>query len=760
MSTKIKICKGLYSNYQTEFIEYNNVQVLETDCKNENKQYLVLYADEIHKLFLDIDYKINDDEQYEIIKNEIEQDINDNFGKYDISIGESHNLNKKVSFRIIFNSKKMVVSEMKNFVAECIQPKFKYNCVDLCVYRNGKIRLPYSSKDNENRPLNIIKGEFIDFITILCDKASMIDFTIDLKNNKKQTKLIDKEIKSMEKQNIQNIKVDNDIMIDILDNLKLKRCDEYGDWFLIGCALCNDGYDISLFKSFSTRSKSYHEFDEYKPWKACRENHYNKITSSSIWYMLKQDNPNKFIELRNKTDEKKYDFKLNITENHFNFNLMHQLIKDDIQQFGELDYKIRHFHKSKSFQYFNYFHMDIINLNSTFLINYIGKQRQIEKINIDGYKTFTFNNIDFIKEWSSSQFKQQYSSIEFAPKEQLGEHKFNLFTSYAYEDENLQFDINKIDKILKHIRYVCNADNVYEYVLNWLAHIVQKPYRKTEVVIVLYSHWEGVGKNAITDLLHKIFNGYIGDITLESLISKFNSDLKAKVLLIGDEITPKAKELNNELKNAITRKNLNIEYKGAEKTVVKDTANYIFTTNNERAFRVSETDRRYCLIECPTKLKNASYFDLLYKDIENDDVCKHFFNYLLDRDISNVNIRKMPMTKYKQQIIKHSLPSYFQMIIKNPENFIKDNLMLDDKLTIQRLIDISKDFEKKEKGYAIDYTDQKISKDFKRHFASFYIRSNAERYYEFKTLNDLQEHLKVEFNLNDDSDDSDDSDSE
>ena len=91
---------------------------------------------------------------------------------------------------------------------------------------------------------------------------------------------------------------------------------------------------------------------------------------------------------------------------------------------------------------------------------------------------------------------------------------------------------------------------------------------------------------------------------------------------------------------------------------------------------------------------------------------------------------------------------------KKIENFIKDNLTFDTKLTIQTLIDIAKDFEKKEKGYATDYTDQKISKDFKRHFEHFYKRSSADRYYEFEKLDELQSHLNKEFNLNiDDSED-------
>ena len=220
---------------------------------------------------------------------------------------------------------------------------------------------------------------------------------------------------------------------------------------------------------------------------------------------------------------------------------------------------------------------------------------------------------------------------------------FNLFNGFVYEDENKQYNLSDIQPILDHIKYICNEEEkVYNYVLDWVSHIIQKPNRKTETSLVIYSHKHGVGKNVFTEILQKIFNGYVlSDVKLDNLVGKFNSVLKAKLLIIADEVSPSAKELNDTLKNMITRKEINIEYKGKESIKMKDTANYIFTTNNELAFKVSEEDRRYCLIECPTVKKDADYFDILYKLIDDDSIIKQLFNFFLVRDITNINIRNI-----------------------------------------------------------------------------------------------------------------------
>ena len=69
----------------------------------------------------------------------------------------------------------------------------------------------------------------------------------------------------------------------------------------------------------------------------------------------------------------------------------------------------------------------------------------------------------------------------------------------------------KFSRFVDHIKYICNyQDNVTEYIINWLAHIIQNPTRKTETAIVFYSYLEGIGKNAFTDIVTKLFDSYVG----------------------------------------------------------------------------------------------------------------------------------------------------------------------------------------------------------------------------------------------------------
>ena len=63
---------------------------------------------------------------------------------------------------------------------------------------------------------------------------------------------------------------------------------------------------------------------------------------------------------------------------------------------------------------------------------------------------------------------------------------------------------------------------IYEYFKQWIAHIIQHPYRKTNSAIVLYSETKGVGKNCIVECINRLLKGYkakvesIEDIIIES----------------------------------------------------------------------------------------------------------------------------------------------------------------------------------------------------------------------------------------------------
>jgi len=708
----------------------------------------------MHKIYFDLDMSKDQYEKigtYEEVKTNILNTFKNQLSEYSsLSIAESCKKDYKISYRIVLNDYKLKIKEMKDWVKdikENFQEPFK-SCIDTMPYMsNGMIRLPFCSKDGEDRPLNIIQGKFKDFITCYCKDAIEIDITeIKSKDIKKE---IDKIKKIVNKEKINNNKVSDDIMTELLNNLKYSRCDDYKEWVQVGMALYNDGYDIKLYRDFSKRSKKYTLGCEVRKWQQFKD-FKDGITTASLWYYLSQDNNEKFIELKDKVDCKNYDFKIDLTESTFDLKKMYQLMVSDVAEMGFTEYTTRFFIKSKSYNYFNHYHFLMSDQNIYFKIQYIGKRKEINNIDMNGYKQLRTPQPKggdwwFVSSWMENINSKTYSTIDFKPKQKIKDDIFNLFNGFDYEDDNLKYDLELIKPILDHIRYLCNEEKddkqiMTNYILNWISHIIQKPSRKTESALVFYSRVQGVGKNAFTDIIKSLFNGYTAsDQNLERLLGKFNALLKAKLIVIADEVSPTAKELNDSLKNIITRKEINIEYKGKDPIPMLDTMNYIFTTNNELAFKVDCEDRRYCLIECPEIKKDDVYFDNLYNTIDDKNTMKSLFNFFLTRDIKNINIRNIPITDYKKRNQQQNLPIYIKMIKDTPSDYINQDInpvFINTKM---------QQYCKNRNFCAPRVTDRQISLDLNKYYGRFKIKAHGVMVFRFLDIDELERHIKDTF---------------
>ena len=278
------------------------------------------------------------------------------------------------------------------------------------------------------------------------------------------------------------------------------------------------------------------------------------------------------------------------------------------------------------------------------------------------------------KVWVKNINRREVNKIVFDPRNQSPDCH-NLWTGYplgeletvASCDESLCSPI--IDHIHKHW---CRSNQDHtDYVLNWLASKLQKPWKKVAVTIVLKSK-EGSGKNIILNHFKKIMgNYYISLSNVKNVLGDFNGAIEGKMLINADEISygGNKKEMN-QLKALITEDETVINKKNKEQFKINNYADYIFTTNELWFIGVTSHSRRFFVLDMDDWLSGVkdgpeknTYIQTLL-DVPSDCLAK----YLLTRDISGFNPREFARTDLFQRQVQLNWTSDVKYIHKIMES--------------------------------------------------------------------------------------------
>lgn len=593
---------------------------------------------------------------------------------------------------------------------------------------NGTLReykLIDAPKDNK---INAMSEELIDeLLHLFIEKGKPDDKFYD--------KVIKKEINKVIKKQIQHDKLSNEEMKLLLQKINLDRSTYYNYWILVGLALKNDGFDFELWDEFSKRSKEkYQEGETYYLWNHHLQPH--TITTRTLIMWFQEDNNNEYKKMLTSQKINNYDVVIDLTnENEYNDNKMIKLLESDIEQLGEYDY-MNNISITKSFKYFNNFHMHIRDNNTFYRIDIDGKRNYLSYIS-DMNASYAHLKVGekekpFINMWKSSSKRQMYNKFDFMPNMKCSSNIFNTFTGFVYDSEIKEYDITKIQPILDHIKHVCIKQEYADYIIKYFAHIRQKPNKKTLVCVVLYSDTHGVGKNTVIDPFIKIFKGYESKIREEDINAKFNKILENKLFAYGDEIKGSNKHDADNIKNLITQTEINIEPKGKDSYKIKDMTNYALTTNHSNSIKIEDTDRRFFIVECNDEVKSEAYFDNLYDNyINNDEVIAELDKYLSTYDLTGFKPKNMPITKQKQQMALYNLHAHIKLIQESPEMFCGHNENGKAKVfTTKEIIIKAKEYAKNNR-ISYSHTEDKISKDLSKYFGDFKIKRNGKMIYKF-----------------------------
>lgn len=282
------------------------------------------------------------------------------------------------------------------------------------------------------------------------------------------------------------------------------------------------------------------------------------------------------------------------------------------------------------------------------------------------HREISFDRVDFIPYAPGEKYR---------PEGKI----FNTFTGFKAKP-TMSYDFTPIQPIISHIREVLAAgnDQLFEYLANWLAHIVQKPRVKLGTAIVFQAS-QGCGKNIFTDFLVSSIIGPRFSVTIddvEQITGRFNVVMENKLLTVCDEMGNfgGCYKTNDKLKSLITQSEHNIERKGIDMVTVHDYNNYIMQSNNPWPVRVEAGDRRYVVIACSEeRIGDFDYFKELAasQTPANADL---FLTWLLDRDISEWNPRIIPDTELRRELKMRALdlPAQFLIHMLSPETQLYD----------------------------------------------------------------------------------------
>lgn len=252
------------------------------------------------------------------------------------------------------------------------------------------------------------------------------------------------------------------------------------------------------------------------------------------------------------------------------------------------------------------------------------------------------NGAAIFKEWQINPNTKTYTGVEMNPSGTTTGH-LNLWRGLSISPAKGKYDLIKEFLLI----VVCNGDETLcIYLVKWIAHMIQKPWEKPGVSILLLGG-QGTGKGTFAG---KIIGGihkhhFLHLQTDDAITGSFNSSLESSYLIFADEAFFSGdKKAANKLKAIETESQLHINPKYQPSRQITSYHRIISASNNDHAADVEYDDRRKLVIRFSEAHKgDFKYWAALDNEIKNGGL-EAFVYALLKIDLADFEVRKKPQT--------------------------------------------------------------------------------------------------------------------
>ncbi len=195
---------------------------------------------------------------------------------------------------------------------------------------------------------------------------------------------------------------------------------------------------------------------------------------------------------------------------------------------------------------------------------------------------------------------------------------------------------------------ICNNSvTLNDYLIRYLAHMLQKPHEKPGIMIVFLSG-QGCGKGTFYKLISRIWSRTTLQVCdINEVIGQFNAALERNYVVCMDEaLFAGDKKSLDKLKSLITEPTCRIEQKHQPSRTIDSYHRCFAASNHDHFAHVDKDDRRFVFVRLSSVHKQDQvYFDAVNDALDDDAVIAAMMHDLMNLDLTGFNIRKRPQTE-------------------------------------------------------------------------------------------------------------------
>jgi hypothetical protein len=263
--------------------------------------------------------------------------------------------------------------------------------------------------------------------------------------------------------------------------------------------------------------------------------------------------------------------------------------------------------------------------------------------------------------WLEHPERRTYAAgICFSPDSEVLQ-RYNLWRGWSYKA--VQGDVTPFTQFVTDIVASGDADHA-NYILAWIAQMVQKPLSKVGVGLVLRGS-KGSGKTFFGELVGGLCKAHHRIVSkADHITGKFNRHLEDTLLLQCDEAYwARNKAAEGALKDLLTNGRITVERKGMDSYTSNNYTRLLFSSNEEWVVPASLDERRFAIFDVSDeRQQDAAYFGGLKRWYDRGGA-EALLYFLKNFDLSTVDVRKAPQTAALDEQKLHSLGSCDQWLL-------------------------------------------------------------------------------------------------